>query len=216
MVFQSHTSVELCNFVGILAWCRHFDRASPVEVEVAESEGKMLKLNLIDLRLVHGHVEVGREDAALGGIGWGQVEIENATNASAVVLDKLLVDDAATGWVNEAFAFLNEEALSDTFVHDHDRDGGRLGYLVVQVGDDLLQLRDLVLENLFAHRVADAITIDDEVGGLVALLHFKGGDGTSDERHHFILDDFLSLLLDNVVREVLAHVLVGGSSEADN
>jgi len=58
----------------------------------------------------------------LGGVGRGQVEIEDARSGCSVILNELLVDDATARWVHEAFAFLNEEALGDPFVNDHDGD----------------------------------------------------------------------------------------------
>ena len=42
----SDRHVELCDLVGVLARCWHFDGTCPVEVEVAKSEGQMLDVNL--------------------------------------------------------------------------------------------------------------------------------------------------------------------------
>lgn len=41
-------------------------------------------------------------------------------------------------------------------------------------------------------------------------------DSTSYQANHLVLDDFLALRLHNVVREVLAHMFVGRSGEADD
>ena len=39
-------------------------------------------------------------------------------------------------------------------------------------------------------------------------------NGASDQLHHLVLHDFLTLRLHNVVGEVLAHVFVGAGSKA--
>ena len=58
--------VELSDLVRVLAGRRNFDRARPVEVEVAEREGQVLQLHLREARVVLWHVEMGRQDTALG------------------------------------------------------------------------------------------------------------------------------------------------------
>ena len=60
-------SEEVCDLVGVLAGCRNFDGASPVEVEVAERVCQLLQLVLSKRRLVQWHVEVSRQNAALVG-----------------------------------------------------------------------------------------------------------------------------------------------------
>lgn len=43
---DAYGDIEVCNLVGVLAGCRDFDGAGPVEVEVAECESQLLQLVL--------------------------------------------------------------------------------------------------------------------------------------------------------------------------
>ena len=122
MAFLSRANghVELGNLVGVLARSGHLDRTSPVEVEVAESVGQLLQLNLLQLGLVDGHVEVGRKHAPLVSSRRHHEEVEGTTWGRLRVLDEASVHDAATGWVHELSSLvLDEEALGDALV-DHD------------------------------------------------------------------------------------------------
>lgn len=43
---DTYGDIEVCNLVGVLARCRDFDCAGPVEIEVAECESQGLQLVL--------------------------------------------------------------------------------------------------------------------------------------------------------------------------
>lgn len=70
VILEANSGVELGNFMSILAGSWDFDGPSPVKVEVAESESKVLELNFVDFGLVHGHIEVSREHTTLRGVRW--------------------------------------------------------------------------------------------------------------------------------------------------
>jgi len=90
---QTHRSIEVGDLMGVLTRRRHLDRARPVEVEVTQGERQVLDVQLAEAGLVLRHVEVGREHAALGGVGRREVEVEDAGGAArgfvglAVLLD---------------------------------------------------------------------------------------------------------------------------------
>lgn len=86
---------ELCNLVGILARSRNLDRASPVEVEVAECKRQRLNFQLAQIGVVLGNVEVGGQYATLGGVGRCQEEVEHTFTLDSIVLNQLLVNNAA-------------------------------------------------------------------------------------------------------------------------
>ena len=142
---QAHICVELGDFVGVLARGGDLDRAGPVEVEMAESKGEVLNIQLADVGRcgVQGHVEVCGQHATLGCVGRGQVEVENACALRVVLLDEGLVDDAARWWVDQLvrLGVMNEEALCDALVYNDNSDFGRLANLVVKFRYDGPELR---------------------------------------------------------------------------
>ena len=115
-----------------------------------------------------------------------------------------------------------EESLSHTLVDDDECDMGkgaalRLG--VVFVGQDLLELLELEINDLLAHRVANTVTIDENVvWKSPAIELFVGLKGTSEVLLKDVgRDDFLPLLsLRTGLSVVLAHVLVIGGNETND
>lgn len=125
----------------------------------------------------------------------------------------------ATRWrvVKSSVGLLDKEALGNAFVYDNNRNGGEFIYGVVEVLDHSLELGDFRGQHLFSHRITDTITVDDEVGGLGTLvLVLEDVNGFADEVLHFVLDNFLSLGLYDVVRVVLRHGFVGGSCKSNH
>ena len=47
--------IELSDLVSVLAWSWDLDRASPVEVAVAQGKGQLLNFSLFERALVYGH-----------------------------------------------------------------------------------------------------------------------------------------------------------------
>jgi len=152
--------------MGVLARSRNLDRAGPVEVEVAQREGELLQLNLRKVRVVLRDVEVRWQHTALSRIRGCQEEVKHRLwVAAAFVFDQSLVDDAPRWWVPQlAFFVFHEESLIDPFVNNNNCDLGLSGSLVVDLVDRFLELRDLRGEHLVPHSIANAITIQDEVG----------------------------------------------------
>lgn len=166
---------ELRNLVRVLARRWHFDRACPVEVEVAQRVGQQLEVRAAQSGLVHRHVEVGRQHAPLSRRRRREEEVELLA-VRGMLLDEALVDDAARGRIQQpAFRVLDEEALRDPFVdHDHS-DVGLGGALVVQLLNRLLELGHFRGQNLVALSVAHPISVDHEVSReLVVVVSSEG------------------------------------------
>ena len=126
------------------------------------------------------------------------------------MLNKTLVNDTARGWVHQvALVVLDEEALSDALVDNNESDLGHLTNFVVHFFEGLTELNDLLLDDLLLLSITDSITVDDVVSGEHAVMERrKDFDGLLERLFHLVLDDLLTLLLDNVFRVVLAHLLV--------
>lgn len=62
---SSYCHVEVSNFMGILTRSRYLDGACPIVVEVAESVGELLELDLFERALIEGHIEVSGQNTTL-------------------------------------------------------------------------------------------------------------------------------------------------------
>ena len=93
-------SEQVGDLVRIHARSRHLDRASPVEVIVAQVECHPLNLELGQSRLVQGYEEVRGTHAALSAPDRHKEEVELFLGVLGF-LDEVFVDDAAAGRVAE-------------------------------------------------------------------------------------------------------------------
>lgn len=84
--------------------------------------------------------------------------------------------------------------------------------------DNFLELSYLFLDDLPSHCISDSVSVDDEVirVQLLRVLSFIGLNGGSQSIFKLGVDNLLSLFLQNLVRVVLAHLWVDGSTEANN
>ena len=48
LLVMTDTGEQVSNLVGIHAWCWNLDRASPIEIVMAQGERELLKLNLCE------------------------------------------------------------------------------------------------------------------------------------------------------------------------
>ena len=72
----ANASEEVCNLVGVHARRGYLDRASPIEVIVSKSKGKLLYLKLSEVgRLLDRYEEVCWPHAALGTSDWDKEEV---------------------------------------------------------------------------------------------------------------------------------------------
>ena len=111
---------------------------------------------------------------------------------------------------------MHEEALRDALVHDDESDLRLHRGLIVDLGEGLAELLDLLLDDLRALSVTHTVTENDEVGRkLPIVLRGEDLDGFLEGLLHLTLDDLTTLRLEDGHREVLAHFLVGARSEAD-
>jgi len=93
-----------------------------------------------------------------------------------------------------------------------------VGSFVVDFGDNFSELRNFLLENLLSHGITNTVSVDDEVVwvellGVLVGVRVESGLKSSSK---LLVDDLLSSSLDNLVGEVLTHLLVDGGTESDN
>lgn len=201
----------------VLAGRRNFDRARPVEVEVAEREGQVLQVQLREARVVLWHVEMGRQDTALGCGRGGQEKVELLAFRTLVFHETSVDDAAAWRILGTTLAVEQEEPLRDSFVDHHYRDLGCDCRLVVELVDGSFELRDFRLQNLVSHRVADAVSVDDKVGWeLASMVLRERVDCLANGALHVVLHDLLSFLLNQEVAVVLTHFSVDARGEAND
>lgn len=100
----------------------------------------------------------------------------------------------------------------DSFVHHNDCDSRLIRLVSIELPNSIFQLRDLTVQHLVALSITDSISEDYEVcwkvSAVVLLEHL---DRIFTELLHLGLDNFLTFALNQVVTEVLRHLLVGGS-----
>ena len=131
----------------------------------------------------------------------------------ACSLGKTTINDATRRRVHRLFPIIkHEEALVDALVHEHHCHLRLHGSLVGhELFNRLLELGQLELNDLVTLGITNTVTVDDEVCGehatVVLSENFHGIVETVVKAvfHHLV-----ALLLDNVVRIVLTHVLVDG------
>lgn len=133
-------------------------------------------------------------------------------------IDEALVDDAAGGWVRWlAVLVLHKEALRDPLVHDDYGDFWFLVLVAVNLLDRALKLGNLARQNLASLSIGHTIPVDDEVSWELAIIPIgKSQDSLLEGVPHAVLDNLLTLLLDQVLRVVLGHLLVDARREANN
>ena len=113
---------QVGDLVRVHAWRWHLDRTSPVEVVVAQSEDKLLQLELGQVRLIHRDVEVSRLLAALGAAHREQEEVK-LVSVTTRRLNKLRIDEAAARRILQpALSVFDEERLDDPLVNDDESD----------------------------------------------------------------------------------------------
>lgn len=178
----------------------------------------MLDVDSAEVGVILRDVEVGRQHATLGGGSWRHEEVKLLAADCVLRLTKLCVDDAATGRVlGFTLVVIDEEPLRDTLVDYNYGDLGLLSSPIIQAVDSSLKLRDLAGQHLVALSFSDTISVDDEVGReLTAVPLSKSLDCLLDDLLHFILDYFLSFLLNQEVRVVLAQLRVDACRETND
>ena len=165
-------------------------------------------------------MEVSWQDATLVGRSRSHEEIIGFAVLDIVArsLDQSLVDNATIGWVDQATILVfDKEALCDPLVHDDESDLGLCFCLVVELENSFLELGNLLGEADITLSITESISVDHKVGWVLPLvLGCKDFDGLLDGVFHRSLHDLLSLLLHEVLRVVLTHLLVGGSGETND
>ena len=118
---------------------------------------------------------MSRCDASLSGLLWNQEEIEALI--VLLVFHKLRINDATRCWVlSVSISALDKHPLVNSLVHD---DKSNLGqFVLVELGDGLIELRHFFLEDLLTLGVSNSIPVDDEVRWhLTRVLALEDFDG---------------------------------------
>ena len=150
-------------------------------------------------------------------------EVELAVD-DFTLLYEALVDVGARGRVGDLSVYLFEEALADSLVDDDEGDlgethGGVALLDAVLVGANLLELVELELNDVLAHGVPHAVSVDEHVVWHLAFVKLTVSlEGAREVVLQYVRgDDLLSLLgLGTGLGVVLAEVGVVGGDEADD
>lgn len=115
---------------------------------------------------------MSRLDTALSNRVGHEEEVELAVNYLRL-LNKALVDISTLGRVVDeslpVLLRLLEESLTDPLIYNNERYLGRIIFSFLTVVeavlllDDIVQLFELKVDHLLAHRVADTVTVDEDV-----------------------------------------------------
>ena len=145
------------DLVGKHAGGRNLDGVRPVVVVVAERIGEVEDCVLRDKGGVLSYVEVSGLDCSLGHGVRHEEEIELALD-DLRLLNETVVNIGSLGWVENVCLVLGlklfEESLSNTLIDDDECDIGKwfsLEFRVIFVGEDFLELIELVLDDLLSH-----------------------------------------------------------------
>jgi len=155
---------ETSDLVSKHAWSRDLNGVVPIVVIVTKRVREVKNRHLGDLRRVLGHVEVGWLDRTLSHRVRHKEEIELAINDFGL-LDEAIIDVGTLGRVVDVvlavvLLSLLEEPLTDTLVHDDQRDlRGRLLELFFNVlltdsvlkSHNLVELGEFLVNDLLAH-----------------------------------------------------------------
>ena len=98
--------------------------------------------------------------------------------------------------------------MGDSFIDNNECQRRGLCLVVVLV-DGCSELRNLLFETDVSLRISETISVDDEVSGVLAIvIACKAFNGILEGLLHLSMHDLLTLLLDDELRVVLAHLFV--------
>ena len=177
---RTEASNLVCEHAG--GW--NLDRIVPVVVVVAEGVGEVQDGHLTDLRRVLSHVEMRRLDGALSHRVRHKEEIKLAIDDLRLLNEACVDVGTLRRVVNEVLSIVTsrllEESLSDSLVHNDQRDvgvllGGCLRVTSVLHRDDAVELLELLVNDLLAHGIAHTITIDEDMARQTSIVEFAIG-----------------------------------------
>ena len=109
-------------------------------------------------------------DASLGGLLWNKEEVEALV--VLLVFNEVGIDDAAWWRVVDRLAIraFDEHPLVDSFVDDDQSNWRNTCDGIIDRLEGLFELRDLLFDDLVSLSFANTISVDDYLGGQVALI----------------------------------------------
>lgn len=209
---------ELSDLVRVLARGRYLDRASPIEVEMAKWEGKLLNFKLCQWRVVFGHKEVSWEDATLSCVCRSQVEVKFVVWILSWVLNKTFINDAPWRRIHKfSLVIFDKESLRNSLVYHNHSDFWFFRSFVRQLGNSFLKLGNFSSKDLFSLSVTDTITENNVVCRELSVVLFRESHNRLlDHVLHVVADDFLTFFLNKVIWVILTHLRVRRSRKPDN
>lgn len=139
-------------------------------------------------------------DASLSGLLWNKEEVEALV--VLLVLNEVGIDDAAWWRVVDGLTIraFDEHPLVDPFVDDYQSDWRNTCDGIIDRLEGLFELRDLLFDDLVSLSFANTISVDDYLGGQVALILIgEALDGIDHASVKVLLHDFLILWLNDDV-----------------
>ena len=140
------------------------------------------------------------------------------------LFNKPIVNICSLWWVGDGSVRVGhlEESLSYSLVHNNESVLWMLLILIciktILLSNNLLELLKLMVNDLLSHRIANTITIDEDVIGKGAIMITEGLESTLEvSLKNTRADDFLSFLtLRASLCVIFTHVLIIGSTETDD
>ena len=202
--------------MSILTRRWYFNRPSPVGVKVTKRIRKVLDFVACQLWVIFWHKEVRGQNATLRCGRGRQIKIKHFLFL-AMTLHQSLIDDATWRRIAQPSRLaLHKESLWDALV---DNNNSYLRMFVLLVGhlNCSLQLGDFLRKQLSSLGIADSVSVDNEVSWKLTLVTLlKSFNCRNNQFLHFVLDNLLTLALDQIVAVVLRHFRIYAGCEADD
>jgi len=203
--------------MSVHAWCGHLDGSRPVEVEVAQGEGQVLDVKLGQARVVLATEEMSWQHAAHVNLNSAHVEVKLALLATG---NQVLINDTTGGGILDLtrLRIKHKESLRNSLIYDDHSNLWHLKCLIlIDSPNSILELGDFLLEDLFTLCITDTVSVEYKVGWRSLLVADSEGLNRLNNRiFHVGKNNFLSLLLNEVLTEVLTHLWVDTGTETND
>jgi len=157
------------------------------------------------------------KSASLSGFAGGHIEVKVLLQVLTSMLNQFFVNYAPRGWVNwSSFVVFHKESLGYSFIDDHHSNLRNFRTLIFDYFCyNSLKLRDLLLKDYVSHSITYTISENDKVGwDLLSVVSSKCSNSSFNTRLHLLADNFLSFLLDDVIRIILTHSSINRSRKS--
>lgn len=159
---------------------------------------------------------MSRGDASLSRLLWYQEEVEALI--VGFILHKTCVNDATWRRVLNLVTMtsLDEHSLVDPLVHHNERDLWKVCRFVVHRLNGFFELRDLLVNDLVSHLLANSIPVDDDLCWKLPLIFAELSQRIGQALVEILFHELLILSLNDDVREKGSAMLIGRSNETND